>query len=649
MRARRWLWLVVSIPALAQIALLLYAVVRRLAYPYDLEWMEGGMLNHALRLQTGDGIYVPPSVDFIPYLYTPLYPWLLAVLGRVFGLGYTLGRAVGVASMLAVLALGTLAIIREAPRCRRPLALAAAAAFAGFYAATYPWVEGWYDLVRGDTLQLALGLGGLVALRAWARRPALVAVAAALLAVSFFAKQTGVLFVAAGGAALLVMNWRAVPIYVAVAGAIGGGGSYLMNRATDGWYWIYVFQVHQQHDTNTDRFVHSFGLELGHFPAMTAVILAGLVAVLIRRHELPRSARSFLYWAFLFACGTVIGAIGWATQWAHWNAYIPAMTFGGVAAGCAVVVLAETLGTSSAAVAALAIAVNLVVARWSPTPFIPTEADRVAGDKLVERLAAVPGDIFIPSHPWYAHLAGKRTFTHRMGILDVTYEGAGKKPLPPRARVVDGLTDGLRRARFDAVILDDKVQLWELPGLLEGYRADEPMSGANPRIVTGAPTTPRILWIPKKEPPLPPGTKVLFDFESGTYDGWTVTGDAWGKGPVQRVPGKEIIGSRGNWFASSNTVGDKGVGTLLSPPFQLSGRTLTLRVAGGNGKGVRVELRDAATGAVLRTATGAKSLALTPASWPIADLRGRTVRLACVDEEKGNWGVLFVDDVREIQ
>jgi hypothetical protein len=157
-----------------------------------------------------------------------------------------------------------------------------------------------------------------------------------------------------------------------------------------------------------------------------------------------------------------------------------------------------------------------------------------------------------------------------------------------------------------------------------------------------------MLWLPRNAGP-PPGTKVLFDFESGTYDGWTVTGNAWGKAPVARVPGKEVLGYRGDWFASSNALGDKGTGTLLSPPFVVAGQTITVRVAGGNGKGVRVELRDAATGAPLRTGTGPRAMLMRTVSWPVAELRGRAVRLACVDEETGNWGVLWVDDVREIE
>src|SRR5690348_1839440 len=79
-------------------AVVAWLFVRRLFYPYDLEWMEGGMLCHALRLLEGKPIYAAPSVDFIPYLYTPLYPALLAALGRVVGLGYLLARLVSIGS-----------------------------------------------------------------------------------------------------------------------------------------------------------------------------------------------------------------------------------------------------------------------------------------------------------------------------------------------------------------------------------------------------------------------------------------------------------------------------------------------------------------------------------------------------------------------
>ena len=68
----------------------------RLSYPLDLEWMEGGVLTHALRLGRGQPLYAEPSVDFVNFLYTPLYPAVLCVLSKVFGLSYILGRAVSI-------------------------------------------------------------------------------------------------------------------------------------------------------------------------------------------------------------------------------------------------------------------------------------------------------------------------------------------------------------------------------------------------------------------------------------------------------------------------------------------------------------------------------------------------------------------------
>ena len=72
--------------AIAWALLLLVTFAWRVGFPLELEWMEGGMLHHALRFQTGSGIYKAPSIEFIPYLYTPLYPAILATVGELFGL-----------------------------------------------------------------------------------------------------------------------------------------------------------------------------------------------------------------------------------------------------------------------------------------------------------------------------------------------------------------------------------------------------------------------------------------------------------------------------------------------------------------------------------------------------------------------------------
>ena len=512
-----------AVPALVQLALLAWAIAGRIAYPYDLEWMEGGLLVHADRLAQGLSIYPPPSVDFIPYPYTPGYPALLSVVGRIFGLSYPVGRAVGVVALVAILAIGAWALVRaREPHDRAPAALGAILAW-GVIAATYPWLNGWLDLVRGDVVFLAIALVGFVWLdralgapRAW---PGVIG-AATVLAGSFFFKQTGVLLVAAGGVLVAARRWRCVPAYVVIAGVLGLGGTWLLDRMTDGWFWVYVFRILQQHPFSRGRFLRSFGHILLHFPAVTLVVLLALVLVIaarLGRDEWPPGTRSLATWAWLAAAGTVVGATGWAIEWAHFNAYLPAMVLLAFAAGAALPALAgaaralaparRPLADLLVGVAALSIAVNLALASWRPSHFVPSAADREAGAALVARLASTPGEVFVPSHPWYAVLAGKRPFAHRMGVMEMTYQPrvAGGARLSAPTKEIAGLREALSRGRFDLVVLDDRWNEWEFPALSTGYRLQEVLADRDsPRVVSGRPTRPRGVYVPATRAPVPP-------------------------------------------------------------------------------------------------------------------------------------------------
>lgn len=681
--ARRALWLLLAAPGLAQLGLLLYTVARRFAYPFDLEWMEGGMLAHAARLTEGQSIYPPPSIDFIPYLYTPLYPTLLALLGSVFGISYQLGRAISVAAILAVVALLAVALRRIARQAGphapalRPAAWCGAAVATGFFCATYPWVEGWYDIARADTLFLAMLLGGLLLLERQARARAglrghlAVAGAAAVLALSFFCKQTGVFYVAVGGALLLAWSWRRVPAYVLAAGTVGLGGTALLTSVTDGWFWTYAYEVHQAHDFNMDRFYASFGNILGRSPGMSAAVLLGLVAVAVTgigRRALPAGAGPFLRWTLVFGMSCVVGAIGWGTQWAHFNAYMPAMLTGGLAAGAALPALAGCarawrpdrawLALAAPAVVAGMLAVQLAAALWSPAPFVPAERDRAAGHALIEHLRGMRagGDIYVPYHPWYARMAGQASIhAHRMGIMDMSYGNHWQ---------VAGLREAFREHRFAAVILDDRPPGWEFPGLRQHYRPDDRIPGAmRPRTFTGARVVPDTVWVPIDTGP-PPGATVLFDFEQAHVRGWDMEGPAWGRRPVAApVRGQgPVPGYRGRYYLTSMHRGDRSTGTLTSPVFRVTGERLTFRMSGGaDPDALRIELRlvagngDAGSGQEVDAPSGMTGPVRTASNdidsermrevvWDVGELAGREARLVLVDQATGAWGHLNADD-----
>src|SRR6185503_11758490 len=109
----------------------------------------------------------------------------------------------------------------------------------GLFAAAYPISDGWYDLVRGDTLFLLLITVGIGTLPRWCQLGtglgghAQLAAPAMLLTLAFFCKQTGIIYVALGGVIVLILAWRRIGMYVAVAGVFGLGGTYVLQQTSE--------------------------------------------------------------------------------------------------------------------------------------------------------------------------------------------------------------------------------------------------------------------------------------------------------------------------------------------------------------------------------------------------------------------------------
>lgn len=709
--ARAALWTAVSLPAVYQLGLLITAIAGRIAYPYDLEWMEGGMLHHALRIRAGEGIYVPPSVDFIPYLYTPLYPAILALFGGVFGISYTIGRAV---SVLALIGIAAVAAAQIGSRRHAHAGLGAPSAgivlALGLFAAAYPATDGWYDLVRADTLFLFMVTAGIAGLSRWSRSGAglgghaRVAAAAALLALAFFCKQTGIVYVALGGGIVLALAWRRLPIYIATAGALGLGVTWLLQHTTGGWFWTYASELHRAHDFSMDRFWRSFGnilwqpeLHGTRWAPLGAAISIVIVATLLalgatwwRRRRWPTQASPFVLWTVTYAVSTLVGALGWGTEFAHFNAYMPAFLHGALAAGAAVPALsacarlwagdgarAERAATGAGLAAAAVLAFACWNAVWEPRRFTPTAEDVAAGDRLIARLKQTPGEVWMPSHPWYLRLAGKTPRVHRMGIRDVTW----RQP----HRVVEGLEPALAGHAFGAIFLDERdVHNREAIGLPRHYRpiyklprpghcpppcrdvdgaacapcaapACAPLPcNERPRLYSGARIAPDSIWMPAVSATPPAGARVVFDFERATWDRWTRSGSAWGPGPVTApVSGQAmVVGATGARFATSMHGGDRATGRLTSPEFRIDGARLTMRLGGGTDDKLRVELwaEDAELnpyGARSPVATASVLLpggdTLREVTLDVSRFRGKPGQLVLVDDSE--LGHLVIDDV----
>jgi hypothetical protein len=495
-----------------------WMAAQRLVYPYDIEWMEGSMLHHALRIASGQQIYAPPSIDFIPHLYTPLYPMVVAALGKLFGgVSYLIGRAVSLGSFVLSLGIAVYFAYREGRSLTASLAAMAIpiAAFAD--------AGGFYDLARCDSLQLFLTTAG-AALAFYGRdNEKKMAGAALLLVAAFFAKQTAAPFIVCIGLASLAMGWQKRPVWVGAAtGAVAGVIClYAQNRASDGWFWTYIFRLHQSHSFFTRRAFVETPIKLLTLlgPAILLVPWAMLSQTGKRGTAEPDTGVRYLAWLGLGGFFTACLAFG--TQWAHSNAFIPGLFFPALAIAAAAGRLLDRPSAPRAQTSSqkhgrafrhglvfLLLLSSLVprVRGMHPAAHVPTAADRQAGDEVIARLRSAPGEVLIPFHPFYAHLAGKRVFLHRMGVWDVRGTVAGP---------VRGLAVAFAQQRFSRIIFDAKVEAtWaDWPDVLQYYRVVERIRG--PRVYEGADTSPALVLepIPPAEPSLDPATNRALDRE----------------------------------------------------------------------------------------------------------------------------------------
>ena len=139
---------------------------------------------------------------------------------------------------------------------------------------------------------------------------------------------------------------------------------------------------------------------------------------------------------------------------------------------------------------------------------------------------------------------------------------------------------------------------------------------------------------------------VFEDFEGKTYEGWTITGAAFGKGPSHGTEAGQqaVSGFAGRGLVNTFVGGDGPQGTATSKKFSIERRYIGFLIGGGNHPGQTcVNLRVA--GKVVRTATGKNREALEPASWDVSDLKGKEAEIEIVDHSSEPWGHINVDQI----
>ena len=142
---------------------------------------------------------------------------------------------------------------------------------------------------------------------------------------------------------------------------------------------------------------------------------------------------------------------------------------------------------------ALALA-QFALGLYNPIRFIPTEAMRAAGDRLVARLAQVEGEVLVMLHPYYAVRAGKQPSAQVAALWHARWRG--RDPLPP------DFAQRIAQRHYAAIVSDES--LFEVdPPLLElleaNYARSEALTEADaPPTLAGMLAQPRVIYVPRR-------------------------------------------------------------------------------------------------------------------------------------------------------
>jgi dolichyl-phosphate-mannose-protein mannosyltransferase len=467
--------------AVAAIGLFLWVALARLGFDFDVEWLEGAGVDTVQRVLDGKPLYVAPSVEYVPLLYTPAYYWVCAPLALVFGNGYVPLRLVSLAATLGTLAF-LFALVRRWSGHARAGFLAA-----GFYAACFGIGGAWMDLARVDSLAIFFWVAGLWLLT---RRGVGAEVLAGLaLALAVFTKQTLAVCVAATLAgALLQRNPRRWIAVGTAAGAIALG-TFALERASDGWFSFYVSEVPRSHEWQFIRLRWFWTEDL--LPVVPVALVATAYALVRRGPE-----RVPVWFAGSLLGGIVSASLARAHRGGIENVLLPCLVMLAIGFGLGL----AAFETRVAALAdrprriALALAVVLVVAQFArlaydPRPLIPNARDEAAGRAWLAKLASIEGEVLVRSHGFFAPRAGKPATLHNVAGFDVL-----RGPQDRGRPFYRFLEDTIASRRFAAIVVDPGP----LPRQLEAnYRQIESPNPDPDALWTrvGVRTRPETLWV----------------------------------------------------------------------------------------------------------------------------------------------------------
>jgi hypothetical protein len=298
---------------IARTAYYLRYAASAVAFPFGLDYGEGGVWQQALLIPSARMYGDITQNPFIVFEYPPVYH-LLVRAAAAFGIDpLAAGRGITlIATLIIAILAGSIAFIamQESTSTRARMV---GSLVAGLMVFTYQPVEEWAVLMRVDMLAFALAMAGVYLSIVARHRTITLYVAVLLFVLAVYTKQTEL---SAPIAAILVaaaIDFRLALKASAVGLVIGGAGFIVLLLSTDGGFWRHIVEYNLYNRFSLKYLIHGLIRQerdaLGLLAGLTAFAFLWWIEVI------ARSGQNLRTWAAAMRQSQRLRALSIVSLW----------------------------------------------------------------------------------------------------------------------------------------------------------------------------------------------------------------------------------------------------------------------------------------------------------------------------------------------
>lgn len=432
------------------ISVFIVLAIIRSQYPFEIEIFEGNSLEQVRRLLAGHKIYVPPTIDFVPNIYTPLYYVFSAILAGMLGANFFTLRLLSILSTLGILFIIYLFVEKETKNKTAGLIAA------GLFAATYKLCYTWFDIARVDALYNFFLISSIYILRHSVNNRRLL-YATLLFTLAYFSKQSVILFLIPLTLSVYFTDRIKSFKFIFYSLVIITGVHLIMEIFHNGWFFYYIWKLPATNGIDKTLLI-PFWTKGIFAPLGIAVFLIGFYffKAIAKKIEFANSN----YYLSIFLGLILLAFAGRANALSNLNAMMPAYMSIAVMLGIAMDGLCKWWNNKYPGSKDLGIFIILLFVFFQFTlllyPFhkqLPAAADKATGHFFLSAIRNIEGRVWIPAHGYLSAMVNKKAFANQFSMYEVLREFE-REPDQAGQNFLNSMQAAINSRLFDAIILD---------------------------------------------------------------------------------------------------------------------------------------------------------------------------------------------------